>query len=68
MRNLSVVGWIAVILLIIGGLNIGFMGVFDYNMLGGIFGQVTALLRTIYVLISLAALWFIFHLIKKAVK
>ncbi|WP_350416679.1 DUF378 domain-containing protein [Coxiella burnetii] len=31
MKNLSVIGWIAVILLIIGGLNIGFMGVFDYN-------------------------------------
>ncbi|WP_350416678.1 DUF378 domain-containing protein [Coxiella burnetii] len=38
------------------------------QLLGGIFGQVTALLRTIYVLIGLAALWFIFHLTKKAVK
>ncbi|MBW5802878.1 DUF378 domain-containing protein [Coxiella endosymbiont of Ornithodoros amblus] len=65
MKNLSVIDWIAVILLIIRGLNIGFMGVFDYNILGGIFSQVTALLQTIYLLIDLTALWFIFHLTKK---
>lgn len=64
MKNLGVLGWIAVILLIIGGLNIGFAGVFGFNVLGGIFGTVGALLRTIYVLIGLSALWAIYMLAK----
>ena len=47
-KNSNVIDWIAVILLIIGGLDIGFMGVFDYNILTPrIFGQLTALLRSI---------------------
>jgi uncharacterized membrane protein YuzA (DUF378 family) len=65
MKSLGVLGWIAVILLIIGGLNIGFAGVFGFNILGGIFGNVPALLRVIYVLIGLSALWGIYLLAKR---
>lgn len=65
MKSLGVFGWIAVILLIIGGLNIGFAGVFDFNILGGIFGSVPALLRVIYVLIGLSALWALFVIAKR---
>lgn len=65
MKSLGTVGWIALILLLIGGLNTGYMGVFDYNVLAGIFGKVPALLRTIYVLIGLGALWVIFAAFKK---
>ncbi len=64
MKSLGVLGWIAVILLIVGGLNIGFAGVFGFNILGSIFGSVPALLRTIYVLIGLSALWGIYLLAK----
>lgn len=66
MKNLGVIGWVALILLIIGGLNIGFAGIFDFNVLDGIFGNVHALLRTIYVLIGLSALWTIYLLAKKS--
>lgn len=62
MRNVGLLGTVAIILLIIGGLNMGFMGVFDFNVLAGIFGKVHALLRTIYVLIGISALWAIFML------
>lgn len=65
MKNVGVVGWIALILLLIGGLNTGYMGVFDFNVLAGIFGKVPALLRTIYVLIGLGALWIICLSFKK---
>lgn len=65
MKSLGTVGWIALIFLLIGGLNTGYMGVFDFNVLAGIFGKVPALLRTIYVLIGLGALWVIFLMFKK---
>ncbi len=65
MKSFGLVGWIALILLLIGGLNVGFMGVFDYNVLAGIFGKVHTLLRTIYVFIGLSALWVIYDLSKK---
>ena len=59
--NMGILGWIAMFLLVIGGLNIGFMGVFDYNVLAGIFGNVhVLLLRAIYVFIGLAAVLAIF--------
>ncbi len=64
MKSFGVFGWIALILLVIGGLNLGFMGIFDYNVLAGIFGKVYALLRTIYVFIGLSALWLIYHATK----
>ncbi|OGO93804.1 MAG: DUF378 domain-containing protein [Coxiella sp. RIFCSPHIGHO2_12_FULL_44_14] len=60
MKSLGIVGWFAMILLLIGGLNLGFFGVFDYNVLQGIFGNLPALLRTIYVFIGLSAFWLIY--------
>ena len=66
MKNLGAFGWIAVILLLIGGLNWGFMGIFDeFNVLAGIFGKVQPLLRTIYVAIGLSAVWVIYLCFKK---
>ena len=39
MLKLSPVGWIALILLWIGGLNWGLVGVFDFNLVTTIFGE-----------------------------
>ena len=57
MKHLGALGWCAIVLLVIGGLNLGFMGIFDYNVLEGIFGKLPALIRTIYVFIGISALW-----------
>ena len=54
----------SVVLLIIGGLNLGLTGVFDYSILVGLFGRIPTLLRTIYVLIGLAALRLFFTAVK----
>jgi uncharacterized membrane protein YuzA (DUF378 family) len=48
---------IALVLLILGGLNYGLEGLFDANALAWLFGDGGALTRTVYVLISLAAIW-----------
>ena len=46
------------ILLIIGGLNWGLVGLFEFDLVAAIFGgQTAALSRIVYVLVGLAALW-----------
>ncbi|MCI0382293.1 MAG: DUF378 domain-containing protein [Chlamydiae bacterium] len=49
------------ILLIVGGLNWGFIGLADYDIIGNIFGPGTGLTRAIFTLIGVAALYHVFH-------
>lgn len=50
-------GATALILVIIGGINWGLVGFFDYNLVDGIFGAGSVLARIIYAVVGLAALW-----------
>lgn len=59
----SVIDWIALILLIIGGLNWG-LTVFDFNLVSTIFGAGT-LAKVVYGLVGIAALWTIYFLFKE---
>ncbi len=52
---------LAIILLIIGGLNWGLVGLFNLNVIDMIFSQAYAVARVIYVLVGLSALWKIFE-------
>ena len=47
----------ALTLIIIGGLNWGLVGLFDFNLVAAIFGEGSALSRIIYVLVGLAAVY-----------
>ena len=47
---------IALILAIVGGLNWGLVGLFDFNLVSYIFGDNSFLTRTIYILVGLSAL------------
>ncbi len=51
---------IALWLTIIGGLNWGLIGLFDFNLVAAIFGGVSMLTRLIYILVGLASLWLIY--------
>ena len=42
--------------LIVGGLNWGLIGLFDFNLVSYIFGDNTFLTRTIYILVGLGSL------------
>ena len=59
MKNLSVLDWIALILLIIGGLNWGLVGIFNFNLVAGIFGAMSVMSRIVYILVFLSAIWLI---------
>lgn len=47
----------ALILLIIGGINWGFIALFDWDILAGVFGEVNSITRVLYGVIGLAALY-----------
>ena len=47
---------IVAILLIIGGLNWGFVGLFNFNLVEGIFGH-GGLTRIIYIIVGLSAVY-----------
>ena len=46
---------IALWLAIIGGLNWGLVGLFDFNLVSGIFGDMSLLSRIVYILVGLSA-------------
>lgn len=56
---------ITLILVIIGGLNWGLVGLFDFNLVSTIFGGAgSAITRIIYVLVGLSALYQIMPLVR----
>ena len=57
---------IALILLIVGGINWGSIGIFQFDIIAWIFGGQGALVsRILYVLVGLAALWCISFFFKE---
>jgi uncharacterized membrane protein YuzA (DUF378 family) len=59
MKNLNVLDWIALILVIVGGLNWGLVGIFSFNLVDWIFGGVYFIARIIYILVALAAIYMV---------
>jgi uncharacterized membrane protein YuzA (DUF378 family) len=49
--------WIALVLMIIGAINWGLVGAFEFNLVSAIFGDMSTLSRIIYVLVGLAGLY-----------
>lgn len=49
--------WFAIALVVIGALNWGLVGVFEYNLVAAIFGALSPVSRIIYILVALAGLY-----------
>ena len=60
----GVIDWLAMILLIVGGLNWGLVGLGGIDLVATIFGDGSALSRIVYVLVGLAALYSLYTLTK----
>jgi uncharacterized membrane protein YuzA (DUF378 family) len=54
MKALNIV---TLILVIVGGLNWGMVGAFNFDLVAMIFGAGSILARIVYVLVGLSALW-----------
>jgi len=54
---MKIVDKIALALIIIGAINWGLIGIFNFNLVAAIFGDMTFLSRIIYGLVGLSGLW-----------
>ncbi|MBU3913767.1 MAG: DUF378 domain-containing protein [Nanoarchaeota archaeon] len=61
----SVLDWIALVLVIIGGLNWGLVGAFNIDLVQLVLGSVSWLATTVYILVGLAALYTLYFAISK---
>jgi uncharacterized membrane protein YuzA (DUF378 family) len=57
MKKSQMIEIVTVILLLIGGLNWGLIGFFEWNFVDAIFGMGSTLCRIIYSLVGLSALY-----------
>jgi hypothetical protein len=57
MRKLSGVDLVALILIVIGGINWGLVGLFNFDLVAAIFGGFTILARIVYILVGIAAIY-----------
>ncbi|MDZ7611302.1 MAG: DUF378 domain-containing protein [Candidatus Moranbacteria bacterium] len=60
MKGLSSLDWLAIALVIVGGLNWGLVGAFDFDLVETVFGGFNVLSRIIYVVVGLAAVYLAF--------
>ena len=54
---MQIISKITVLLLIVGGLNWGLVGLFDFDLVAALFGDMTPLSRIVYALVGVSALW-----------
>lgn len=55
--NKNAIYWIALALVIVGGLNWGLVGALNFDLVAAIFGVMSTLSRVVYILVGLAALY-----------
>ncbi|MFA5714438.1 MAG: DUF378 domain-containing protein [Candidatus Paceibacterota bacterium] len=60
MQKLNTLGLIALILVVIGGLNWGLVGFFSFDLVTALFGASPMLVKIVYDLVGLSALYVAF--------
>lgn len=59
-KRMGAVDWIAMTLLIVGGINWGLVGLFNFDLVATLFGEMSALSRIVYIVVGLCALYSIY--------
>ena len=54
---MTAINKITLLLLIVGGLNWGLVGLFGFDLVAAIFGEMSLLSRIVYALVGASALW-----------
>ena len=55
--KMKIIDKIALLLIIIGAINWGLIGIFDFNLVDTIFGTMSIVSRIIYALVGISGLW-----------
>ena len=59
-KSMNAADWIAMTLLIVGGIHWGLVGLFNYDVVATFLGNMSPISRLIYVVVGLAALYSIY--------
>ena len=62
---MKIIDTIALILIIIGAINWGLIGIFNFNLVETIFGGFSVISRIIYILVGISGLWSIKTVVEK---
>lgn len=65
MADKNALDWIALVLLIVGGLNWGLVGLFNFDLVAAILGSIPILQKIVYILVGISALYTIYYVAKK---
>lgn len=60
MPKMTTLGWVALVLVLVGALNWGLVGVLDYDLVAAIFGDMSTLSRIVYALVGVGGLYMIY--------
>lgn len=60
MQDLNSLDWITLVLVIIGALNWGLVGLFSFDLVARIFGDMSTVARIVYTLVGLSGLYLVF--------
>ena len=64
MNKLNYIDWLSIVLVIVGALNWGLVGIFKFDLVAAIFGDMSAISRVVYSLVGLAAVYMIYLAMK----
>lgn len=64
--KINALDWAAMVLMIVGGLNWGLVGLFNFDLVAALFGTQSPFSRIVYVLVGVAALYSIYTSTKMA--
>lgn len=62
---MKVLHWVTFVLVIVGGLNWGLVGLFNFDLVATLFGSMSMISKVVYVLVGLSAVYMIFSCPKK---
>jgi len=65
MSKFNFFDWLALILVVVGGLNWGLVGIFDLDLVAAAFGEMSSISITVYILVSLAAVYLLISVLAK---
>ncbi|HOZ36526.1 MAG TPA: DUF378 domain-containing protein [bacterium] len=57
MNKLKTLDWVTLVLVIVGGLNWLLVGLFSFDLVAAIFGDMSVLARVVYTLVGLSAVY-----------
>ena len=60
MEAKKVVDWVALVLVIVGGLNWGLVGALNFDLVQAVLGSIPILAKIVYILVGLSAAWMIY--------